>query len=652
MASEPKKARIIPPILKKPPRFQYYGDREYSSPAAKTTRQQMDAHTRSFYNTFWHTYQNLRINPPFRSTLTDEQKDLCTVVTNLTDWDTVSHDFQHEVETYQFLTFDIEELDVISSFDPGPSCHKVPTTVRRKVVYALFSTLMGRTVIFDLEEMFGGPVPAAKPLEPLPPEFMDWIKDKRIIVAGSAIHKDAATLGLEGRSLCDTARIFEGAMMSPEGNPPLIELSTNTRTGLGIQAFYSKGVDYKPMSLKEFITNYGTHRYYDEKGLRRWPDWRDPRVMYRWVKKEGRLRDYHIFYMMHDATTPVTLMAKLFLDFAHKGGKVSCATIAEYLHESLGPTLGSTVPDEVLELAAPELEQEFDCTISISTDSSEKSTIQVSPEKTERAQQRLPTFPFSQDRAHSEVQPAEKEEGEASDDEVQEIQPDHKITRSGKPRAGTIFAYWDWSNERSNPYATHPHFARLCIYCGVGKHSYKSKSGDILCDKVGQDGDGEKCTYNRCDNKHTHRVAVCPALHQKCSLCSHRGHGETDGCPNWSPDDWKSALDDFESVADYGVYTKSRRRDERWGFWAHGWGDSFPYFAPYPILLRMDIAEVDRKLGRGLAGSTRPSRPWSYPQRGRGAAGRRGRGPRGSRGGQRGRGHRGRSADTRKRYHE
>ncbi len=632
MASDPKKQRLLPPILKKPPRFQYYGDRDYSSPAAKKARLQLDPNTRSFYNIFWDAYQNLRIQPPFRTTLTQEQQTLCTVVTNLSEWDTIAHEFQLEVETYQFLSFDIEELDVISAFDPGPSCHKTPATVRRKVVYALFSTLLGKTVIFDLEEMFGGPVPVANPLEPVPPEFTSWIRSREIIIAGSAIHKDLATLGLEGRSLCDTGRVFEGAMMSPNGNPPLIELSTNTRTGLGIQAFYSKGIDYKPMGQKDFIINYGAHRYYDEKGNRRWPAWRDPRVMYKWVKREGKLRDFHLFYMLHDSTTPAALMAKLFLDFCHKGGKVSCKTIAEYLHESLGPMLGSTMPEEVLELAAPELESELNATINISTDSSEK---QVSPEK-ERVQPPLLIFPPTQ-KAHQEVQPVNKEEGEVSDEEVQVLPVEQdKVVRTGKPRAGTIFAYWDWSNERSNPYVTRPHFARLCVYCGVGKHSYKSKTGDILCDKALEDTEGEKCTYIRCPNKFTHRTPVCPALHQKCSLCGHRGHSEGDGCPNWTRGEWRSALDDFESVADEGVYTKSRRRDERWGFWAHKWGDPYPYYAPYPLLLRMDIEDVDMRLGLGTA-YLGPSRPWSRPRRG-GATIRRGFRPRPPRGGRGGRG--------------
>ncbi len=638
MASDPKKQKLLPPILKKPPRFQYYGDRDYSSPAAKKARLQLDTHTRSFYNIFWDTYQNLRIQPPFRTTLTQEQQALCTVVTNLSEWDVIAHEFQLEVETHQFLSFDIEELDVISAFDPGPSCHKTPNAVRRKVVYALFSTLLGKTVIFDLEEMFGGPVPVANPLEPVPPEFTTWIKSKEIIIAGSAIHKDIATLGLEGRSLCDTGRVFEGAMMSPNGNSPLIELSSNTRTGLGIQAFYSKGIDYKPMGQKDFIVNYGAHRYYDEKGNRRWPAWRDPRVLYRWIKREGKLRDFHLFYMMHDSTTPAALMAKLFLDFCHKGGKVSCKTVAEYLHESLGPMLGSTVPEEVLELAAPELERELNDTVNISTDSSEK---QVSPEKEKgKVQPPLLIYPHTQ-KEHHEVLPANKEDGEVSDEEVQVLPVEQdKVVRTGKPRAGTIFAYWDWSNERSNPYFTRPHFARLCIYCGVGKHSYKSKTGDILCDKAMEDPEGEKCTYNRCPNKSTHRTPVCPALHQKCNLCGHRGHSENDGCPNWTRGEWRAALDDFENAADEGVYTKSRRRDERWGFWAHKWNDPFPYFAPYPLLLRMDIEDVDMRLGLGAA-YPGPSRPWSKPRRGGAATLRRGFKPRPPRGGRGGRGGRG-----------
>ncbi len=192
----------------------------------------------------------------------------------------------------------------------------------------------------------------------------------------------------------------------------------------------------------------------------------------------------------------------------------------------------------------------------------------------------------------------ELEEGELVEVAVVDIQPPEKVVREGKPREGTVFAYWDWRRERENPYVADPGLARLCNYCAKGKHSYKHKSGAVMCEAALEDDpEADICTYPRCEDKKSHRIAACKMLHHRCGVCNHRGHAEDVRCWEWTEEEWMWARDDFEAYADMGVLTTSRRRDERWGWWGHLRGSPFPYFAPYPALLDMDYREVDEKLG-------------------------------------------------------
>ncbi len=218
----------------------------------------------------------------------------------------------------------------------------------------------------------------------------------------------------------------------------------------------------------------------------------------------------------------------------------------------------------------------------------------------------------------------DREEGEIVDEDVQvvDICPPEKVLREGKPREGTVFAYWDWRRERENPYANQPGLARLCLYCAKGKHSYKHKSGAIMCETALEDDPTEdNCTYPQCNDRKNHRLAACPMLHHRCAICNHRGHDEEARCWEWTDDEWVAARDTFEGYADFGVLTTSRRRDERWGWWGHLRRSPFPYFAPYPALLDMDWREVDEQLGLrprlpkadGYGGI-----PIRFPTRGRG----------------------------------
>ena len=578
-------ARRLPDVPKIKPLFTYLGDREMSGPAVIAARSRLDDKTRGFFDFFLDNYQRMRIRPTFRQDLSDEQRAYFTIVKNLTDWDLVADEFQTEVDNYRFITFDLEEIDPDNTFTRATG--KRPRLVdQKRVVFALFGTITGRAVLFDLEAMYNGPVSREDPFEPLPPEFKAWICSPDVVVAGSAVQRDIAQAGLMGKKICDTKLVFSGAMSPLDGRPPVINIGSTRRTGLGVQAFFAKGIDHKPMKLDDFVKAYGSHNYRDDHGKRKWPVWRQPARIYTWPKDDDdNLMEHCQFYCYHDATTPAALVAKIFLDFcvSYKVA-VKDATIADYLERILGPNYGAVGLDDVLDLEAPDLEDEF-AEGKEKTEQNEVGRGCILETKIE--QPRSTSFQAAQeDLEEGEVPEIEPQPGPS--DPKRSRDNEGKVVRTGKPREGTCFGYWDWRKERENPYLLVPAFGRLCRYCGVGKHSHKDRNGALLCDKaLVDDPDSNKCTYAKCHNPREHRTEVCPNLHRRCAICHHRGHGETSRCWTWSEEDWKAALKDFEASADKGVYTQSRRRDERWGFWAHIRRNPFPYFAPAALVAKI-----------------------------------------------------------------
>ena len=594
-------------IPKITPTFCYVGDRDLNSLAANAARLRLDSHTVQFYDFYNEIYQRGRVVPTFRQELSQAQERYLILVSNITDWidsdDAVA--FQQEVDLYGFMSFDLERYQVDKD-----AVGRVPLFKRRRVyqdrtVYAVFGTLTGRVAIFDLESCYGGPVRPEDPLETLPSEFKAWIRSPDVILAGSGIDGDILETGLDAQKVLNTQDLFAKHMSSTEGSPPLINVGSTRRSGMGIQAYYAKGVDYKPMAARKFVTDYGMHKYRDNNGRLKWPAWRHHDFLYKWYKnKEGQLRSESLFYMWHDGSTPSSLVAKIFLDSCQRTPiLVREAKVAEHLQNFLGPNFQRVGAPDVLHIDAPELVRELDAEgEEAGAQNRRGEALEVQPTNNKQVSQgrinnpneRLTTAFVSQ-RATQ-----EKEEGELSDDEckVVDIQPPEKIVREGKPREGAVFSYWDWRRERENPYVANPGLARLCVYCAKGKHSYKHKSGAIMCEAALEDEPHtDICTYVRCKDRAAHRIAACKMLHHRCGICNHRGHDEEDRCWSWDDRDWKKARDDFEMYADFGVYTTSRRRDEQWGFWAHLRESPFPYFASYPELLKMSVAEVDEALG-------------------------------------------------------
>ncbi len=345
------------------PLFKFKGDRDLSSPAAQAARLRLDSHTVQFYDFFYDVYQRGRIIPTFRQNLTEAQSQYLIFVKQLSDWidsdDAVS--FQQEVDTYRFMTFDLEQIKPNKE-----AVERVPLFKRRRIdqdrcVYAIFGTLTGRVVIFDLEECYGGPVCTDDLLITLPPEFRAWFKSPDVIIAGSGVDKDLEEAGVEAQKVINMQTVFSKHLMACDHRGPLVDMSNNRRSGLGIQAYYAKDLDYKPMPARKYVEAYGLHRYQDSNGRLKWPAWRHHDHLYRWYKdREGNLKPESLFYMWHDGSCPASVVAKLFLDTCQRDPIViRQSTIAEYIERFLGPDYLRVGGLDVLHINEPALEEEM-----------------------------------------------------------------------------------------------------------------------------------------------------------------------------------------------------------------------------------------------------------------------------------------------------
>ncbi len=329
------------------------GERDLGSPAVQAVRRDLSPDVRKVFDFFVDVLRRSEIKN-FDHELTSVQKSECTLVTDMVDWDLVADDFEQEVHTYKFLTFDLEK------YMPSPASVRIPkikksSTDVARILYAHFATITGRTVIFDLEALNGEPVSSEDPLEVLPADFRHWIASPDIVVAGSAVRDDVLDVNWQGNKLANTIEVFKKAM-APRGNdPPLVDVGSRSKPGLGTQSFYAKSFNFKPMRREEFEKLYGNHEYLDEHGNKRWPRFRNKFFLYKWPKHNGRLLKECVYYMYHDATTPAALVARLFVDRCLAGQAEEDDTpVAAAISNTLDVKYGFVEAADTLQVSAPD----------------------------------------------------------------------------------------------------------------------------------------------------------------------------------------------------------------------------------------------------------------------------------------------------------
>ncbi len=539
--------------------------------------------------------ENMAIFPVYRQSLSAWQRDHFFTASKSGQWENVqfAREFAAEVERYRLISFDTES-------------RKDPDTGLERVILAHFGTATGMGVLFDLETMSSGCwAPPDDALRDVPKCFKCWLRAPGIYTVGSAIAGDEKKVGLQIKRMVDMREVFyHYRNMTYEGKP-IVDIGHTTKTGLGVQAFYSKGVDYKPMARHKHVALYGDPGYKTFKGSRTWPEFKHWNI-YKWKRDEtGALAVPGKFYCYHDLTTPQATIASIFLDMAAGPGVVvggSCS-VADAIHTVLGPIYNKQaevrfdlVEDDVDMEEKPKVEEKPGPSIAASV-----AVAQVLKDQGAQAQEEKEVVALTSSASTEGSDTLSLDHGEElSEGEIRDEEPPQKKVKKVKQaviRPVPLPAYdcrWDWEVDRRNPYVRHPLWGKHCQVCGIGKHAAKNKEGDTTCPLLKETG-WIGCGYRRCRTT-GHRTIVCPALHQICPLCYHRGHDRYAGCATWSPLQWRVALGDFEECAPEGLYTTSRQHDERWGFWAAKSGTPYPYPVAYKDLLELGVAEADRAL--------------------------------------------------------
>ncbi len=502
---------------------------------------------------------------PYRMELSREQQAYLHVIRCKDDWYDVEPRFERDVQEFGVITFDTEDFLPDHAKLKETPANKVRWQDKERLLYVLIGTFKGRVAVFDLEEMSRGPVDTEQPLAALPDSVKRWIRDEEVMVLGSNVGQDFGKLDYRATSLCDTRDVFRHYYGEENG---LIWLGETTKSGLGVQAFWAKGFDYKAGKRADHVKLYGDMRYTDKRGRKAWPQERIRTVLYKWDKQRGKLQDFQLHYMWNDATTSVALVVRLAMEMLLNGRLVYksrprwAALISRIIGCNVGGYMGE-VDDEQVDVEVPP--RDSDVQTPAKANSNAVTSVCVP-------------------------------EAEAVEDDVEVVgvlgHP--KLT----PIAGSSFHYFDADIRRINYYKADPVWPRVCTYCGDPMHSFKNYKKEILCPlMLSDDPNVDKCKYRMCRDKKSHYTPVCRTLHHRCVKCLHRGHLERQLCDEWDEEVWESARLDFEHQADKGVWTKFRRSEERWSFWSHAPGTAFPYYAPHRVLLEEGVLLVNEKLG-------------------------------------------------------
>ncbi len=526
----------------------------------------MEPPQRKIYDFFRDTHNLIRFDSPSVSKLTTRQESALLIVQDPKDWYSYAPIIETEVNDYGLLSFDFEW------YGEHTDCSRLLPSMRndwnfqRRIVFVHFATASGKTCFFDLEKMRGGnPVDPMHPLQSLPDVFLPWLRDPTVIKVGSEISVDVLASKLTVRGTVDTSRIF--AEYQKEERGKIIDVGVTAKTGTGIQSFWCKNCDFRPMPRHKYEKTYGASPYPDWQGHRVWPLFRRAPQIYKWPKKlDGSYQDDVLFYNFHDATTQIGMPCKLFLEDTERSGRCVIgvndtveSTIFKYLGEfKVG----------IEESVSMELEGDEDWDAEVDK--------------------------IIHDGDYDECFDDVSTSGEA-------VPPTKKRRKSSlrqiTGQAPAYACHWGRDIDRNNPYQYTPVWGRRCEFCGVGGHSLIDTRGVIMCPRRKDISVGATvCQYPSCGNKADHMTVVCPVLHQVCYVCLHRGHGEEDHCESWSRKEWQEKKDLFELYAGDGLFTRRRHHDDRWGFYAARFGSPYPYPVFYRDLINMTVAAADELL--------------------------------------------------------
>ncbi len=550
----------------KTPRISLPGGRFFDGDALLVAAESATPHARNTAVHLLNLYKAMTIRQGFLHKLTEEQIWRCTIIKNSEDWAGISGRFMADVDLYKVFSLDTESLAPTSG--PRHTRHAIPAPNRR--LYLIASTVSGFTVLFDLEELNGGlPVGNKDLLSLVPPPFRRWVADPEVFLLGSNILADLQSTTARATSVVDTRRLWDqflDASSEPgsgtQGGKLIKIKGTGNCNGQQVQALWAKGFPFKPMEESRFVTLFGRHYYTDTNGNKRWPWFRRPSVLYRWMKSsEGHLKPESVFYLFHDSTCPISFLLRLVLERVLQVGldtaippDMPTARLFSTILKDFAFTRGGDEPpadggaadedDDVVALPPPHRQQV--------------------------------DFAYESEDA--------EEDADAPPPPV------------GLPR-------WSDVDKANIPYDADPSFGRRCTACGSSSHSFYYGNLTACPDFLSPNRELRlMCLYELCRSpRGTHVTKVCPGLHHLCSACGCRGHYEEDGCAAWDAPQWENSRRFWEAAADLGHYTSFRHSHWSLGFFGH------EPFTPYPFpvrryqdLVRMPVLEA-RSMLRSFA---------------------------------------------------
>ncbi len=438
--------------------------------------------------------------------------------------------------------------------------------------YGIFSTFPGTTVVFDFHRMAGGqPHYTRPPLQDIPKVFTTWLEEPGIVVLGADVAGDAGVAGADATSCLDTRVFFDHMRRAPQaiGEDPIVNVyGVGNKTGLGVQAYWSKGYNHKPMAEAAYVHTYGQHRYFAARSaLLRWPWWRRPAELYRWTRGiNGNLADVHHFYMWSDGTTPMALLHRVQLTILIRNPWSTLyedRSLTERLHHFIAPYVRQPPPPR----RRPVL-------VDLSRDDGEIS---------DSSEDYGPPPPTCSRPVPLDWRPMSPEPAP----------PAAPVAVPSPPRRTVVeMPVWGPTQEFKTAWDMDFRPGKRCTYCAADTHVFNTKDGRPICPRY-HAGEVYTCQYKYCNAGTLHCTKMCPALHSVCSTCYTRGHSEEQRCEEWDESQWAARRDAWEDVADLGLYTHQRRRIWNHGFYYHRRFSAWPWpFESYAHLTTVPVLRV------------------------------------------------------------
>ncbi len=430
-------------------------------------------------------------------------------------------------------------------------------------------------------------------LDILPARFVRWLCSTNIFILVSGAEEKY----FPGVDVYDVQELMYSHRASFKYSNPQVKILDGAKTGLAMVSMVANGYTHKPIK-KKVAERWFAHLALPEgrfHGYSKWPSWRIPTVLYHWKVPY----DVAAWYRIQDVWTPLSfafmlVQRRLQLHNNWEGSYTNAwawsvirDVISPHRNE---PRIGLEGFEwTILVWEWNELQEPCMMTSSLALEPS-------GPRDTGVAGASSSPQLGCQVEASTSSRPLKRKQPDEDHQENisghpgvfdRELERPYKRRKKGRSYAEPLVL--SVKLRAQNARVMYPEMGQRCGFCGGSHHTYAFGLVQVACPyaRAALNYSGAislypRCTYARCEIHHLHYTRVCPTLHSLCHRCELRGH--MGGC--LATKLWvKQALEDFEAVADEGVYTSRRHLDKSWGFYPSSGTSAEPSYAD---LLMMD----------------------------------------------------------------